>query len=304
VMEQLSIFDAPRLILGDFYLALEKGEWDSLPGIMDMLEQLGVKLDNWPEKRRFWLSRRAELRQAENLPVREKGAFLEKFRQELAAHNWMEESLYFEKYWLRRILKELPVEEADYITPTLHLADCYLKLGKYRKAAQAAENYCAQKQEDARLRSIQAYCLYKMNQLGRATATSVFAMFYDPFTAEPAYFYNPQLMEVLNELREQHGNEQKARAIWPWESWLRGIFEIPPSREFAEKIENLYTPSPIPFQPEGEIQTWTYFNHLLYLCEVKRRESRRVTGRMIELCSRMQQIRPELYPFYLQRVDK
>ncbi len=304
MLEQLSIFDASRLILGDYYLALEKGEWDSLPSIMDMLEQLGVKLDHWKEKYRFWSERIPQLRKAESFSVQEKGKFLEDLQKELLEREWIEESLRVEKYWLRRILKEIDSRNPDYITPNLHVADAFLKLGKYQKALEAAQIYCSQKETDPRLLSLQTYCLYKQNKLGAATTLTVFAMFYNPLQVEPGFFYNPRLLEVLNSLREEYRKEEEARAVWPWVAWQQGVFEIPPGEEYAGKIREIYGKKLLKFKPQDEIQKQLYFNHLLYLCEVERKNHKFVTGEMVELLICMKRTNCKFYQRYLQHLNQ
>lgn len=301
-MEQLSLFDAPKLLLSDYYRAIEHGQWNELPHLLDMVEKIGVRIVDIPGKRHFWKDKIPVIQQAEDKSPREMAQFWEALQPEFNDAAFLAEALHFEKYWLNRILKKLPPGENAYLTGHIHPADCYLRLGEYQKAVDAAGEYCEKISEDARLRCVQAYAYYRLNHLGKATTLAVFALFYDPLRVNPAYIYNPEVVRVLADLREQHGESRMVRALWPFETWLRELIEIPPSADYAAKIRALYPGGLLETAPRNGLDRQLYFNHLLYVCESLRLNARKVTGEIIRHTAALERADPGAFARYLDRI--
>jgi len=80
-MEQLSIFDAPQLLLGDYFKAIEKAEWNSIPRIIESIDKLNVDLPGWEVKKKFWKSELNRIKRILKKSPKEIALFWESFQE-------------------------------------------------------------------------------------------------------------------------------------------------------------------------------------------------------------------------------
>jgi len=302
-MEQLSLFDAPQLLLGDYYRAIDNGRWNEIPEIIRSIERLGVKLLHWEEKSQFWEERLSEMKGMEAKDAVEIARFWERLNPLLQGDDLKTEGAHLEKYWFQRIIQKLDENGNAYLTETLHPAFCRLRLGNYRQAIEMVDQYCAGEKDDSRLRSYQSFCYARLNNYGPATTVFVFAFFYDPFNVLPGYIYNQEVVKLLGGLKAEYPDARLRRAAWPFEAWLDGFIEIPPGKKFANKIQALYRDGLYQKEIKDKAERQVYFNHLLYLCEVERRHSKLDSDEIIQIRSRMKEINPEAFDRYIKRIS-
>ena len=98
MMEQL--FDAPNLLLGDYYQALKKGEWEAIPGIVKSIDRLKVDLPGLKQKKRFWKEELGNLRENREKSPQAMVFYWKKIEPKLS-----NEALKTEKVYLEKILK-------------------------------------------------------------------------------------------------------------------------------------------------------------------------------------------------------
>lgn len=301
-MEQLSLFDAPQLLLGDYYRAIDNGRWGEIPEIMTSIERLGVKLLHWEEKHRFWNTHIPDLQKAEDKSPAEIARFWEKLHPLLHGEGLKTEGVHLEKYWFRRIVEKLDDGGNVYLTEDLHPAFCHLRLGDYRRVIEMVDQYCSGEKDDARLRSYQSYSYACLRNYGSATTVFVFALFYDPFTVLPEYIYNREVTELFSALEGEYPDPRFRRAAWPFEAWVDGLVEIPPGKTLARKIKTLYGDNLMDKEVNHQADGQVYFNHLLYLCEVERRHSKLINEETIRMRTRMKEVNPAAFDRYIRRI--
>lgn len=301
--KQLSLFDAPQLLLGDYYRAIDSGDWRGLPFVMKSIEQLKMDIPYWNEKHAFWEKEIETMKQTEKKSAVEIARFWEEMVPNLQHESLRYEAEHLERYWYSRILEKLDSGKIDYLTEKLHPAYCYLKLKKYQAAIDLVDTYCQQEKEDAFLRGCQSYCYAKMNQIGKATSIFVFAMFYDPFSLDPAHVYNREVTRLLSALEVDYPDPRRRRAVWPFECWLEGYIAIPPSKRFAAAIRKLYGGKLLENTPQEREAVQIYFNHLLYLSEIARKQSDLVDDETIALRTRMKEVNAKAFARYMERLQ-
>ena len=301
--KQLSLFDAPQLLLGDYYRAIDTGDWRGLPFVMKSIEQLKMDVPYWSEKYAFWEKEIETMKQTEKKSAVEIARFWEKMAPTLQHESLRYEAEHLELYWYSRILEKLDSGKIDYLTEKLHPAYCYLKLKKYQKAIDLVDTYCDQVKEDAFLRGCQSYCCAKMNLIGKATGIFVFAMFYDPFSIEPGHIYNPEVTRLLSALELEYPERRLCRAAWPFQTWLEGYIEIPPVKRFAVAIRKLYDGKLLEKTTRDRESNQVYFNHLLYLSEIARKNSDLINDESIALRKRMKEVNAEAFSKYMERLQ-
>ena len=133
-MKQLRLFDPPQMILGHYHRAIEKGDWDALPGIILSLEKPENRPPDWQEKRLFWKEELSGLRENENRSAREMASYWEKLLPRLQVEALKPEALYLERHWFTLLTDKLEDKEFDYLTRSLHPVLCLLRIGQHQRA--------------------------------------------------------------------------------------------------------------------------------------------------------------------------
>ena len=273
-MEQLSLFDGPKLILGDYFRAIEHGRWEELPSIIRSVERLRLEIPGWESKVRFW---KEELFTVSAIKFEKIPAIVDawdELKPKLQSEDLSEENQALEKFFCRILIPKLKSNDLDYLKPGLHPAYCYFKIKRYTECVGLIDRSVAEVKEDSYLRSMQAACYAQTNQFGRATTAFVFALFFNPFVVEIEYIYHPEVRNLLTELIQNSPSEAAARSHWPFEAWIRKIIEIPPNPDLAEQIRKQCMENTQRQERDDAVQNQIMFNQWLYLSEVIQRSNR------------------------------
>ncbi len=301
-MEQLSLFDAPQLLLGDYYRAIDAGSWNEIPGILEFINKLGVKIPNWQQKVEFWNIYLPEFKRVEKRSVKNIADFWEKFDTKVCEQCLQVEKAHLEKYWLTKIVSKLDENSTNYLTETIHPVYCHLKLNNLKQAADLVEICLNENEEDTRLRTYQAFALNKLGNVTAAKSSLTYAIFYDPFAVDRNFLYDPSLKRLLSALEIEYSDQKLLLASFPFEAWLDGSVEIPTNKQFFRRIESIYRGNIFRKKTPTKIDRQIYFNHLLYISEYYRRKDSLVNQEIISLRSHIKNVHPEAFQKYMDRI--
>ena len=302
-MEQLSIFDAPQLLLGDYFKAIEKAEWNSIPRIIESIDKLNVDLPGWEVKKKFWKSELNRIKRILKKSPKEIALFWESFQENLKKDSLKIEAKYLEKIFFSQIIQRLEKDAINYLTNTMHPAYCLIKLGKYSEASEMTSKYCNEMEENSLIRCYQAFCLFKMKNEGSARTALTFALFFDPFQVPIEFVFYPNIKKLLSALEIEYTDPKLLLACWPFEAWIDRLVEIPPNKQFANKIKGIYAGNVFRKEIINNVDRQIYFNHLLYLAEVARKNTKIISKEIIDLRKKMNSVNPEAFKRYVKRIQ-
>lgn len=302
-MEQLWLFEPPQMLLGRYYRAIKRGDWEKLAGILEALDNPESRPANWYEKKQFWDAYLDQLKKNAKKPATEMALFWEKLTPELESGALQAESKCLQEYWFRLLVSKLDGNNSDYLTAKLHPVDCLLRLGEYEKANGLALRYFKKTGESSRIRTCQSFCLHKMGNKEDARMVLAFAMFYDPLAIESEFIFDESIGEILEGLKSEYSNPRLARAIWPFQAWLDRQVEIPLDAEFADRIVNFCGGDLLSSDIGDRVDARLYFNHLLYVSEMARQSAGTITNQVVDIRKRMQEIDSANFEKYIKRLQ-
>jgi len=301
-MEQLRLFDPPQMILGRYHKAIEKGDWDALPGIMLSLEKPENRPPAWQKKKLFWKKELSGLRENENRSPKEMASYWEKLLPGLQDEALKPEARCLGRHWFTLLTDKLEDEEFDYLTESLHPVLCLLKIGRYQRAIEMSLRYFDEIGESAQLRTYHSFCLNKMMRKREARTVLTFALFYDPLSVDRQFVFKEDIKRLPSTLKGEQADSSLIRASWPFEAWLRRLVDIPSDQELLDRIAVVYQEDPFTSDVHTEIDAQLRFNHLLYLAEVTRNKSPLVSDEMISLRNRMKDLNSSAFERYMERI--
>jgi len=79
--------------------------------------------------------------------------------------------------------------------------------------------------------------------------------------------------------------------------------EIPPNKQFANKIKGIYAGNVFRKEIINNVDRQIYFNHLLYLAEVARKNTKIISKEIIDLRKKMNSVNPEAFKRYVKRIQ-
>lgn len=301
-MEQLSLFNAPQLLMGDFYRAIEQGNWAAIPGIIQSIEKLRIKLPHWRERVVFWEEYGTAFKNLENQSPVQIALFWETLEPVLCEKGLQAEKNHLEKYWFSRIVEKLESKPVQYLTPKLHPAYCHLQMGNYPEVVHVVNQYVNDSSEDSLLRTYQSFALKQLGKDETAQTCLVFALFYNPLRTDIRYVFDTNLQQLFHNLESELTAEKELRSVWPFEGWVNRIVEIPGSRIFATKIESLYAGDILAHDSSDTVDKQIHFNHLLYVSEVERKNATLISDEIIRIRTRMKTVNPAAFERYIDRI--
>ena len=301
-MEQLNLFGMPEMFLGDYHRAIKRGNWEALPGIILSLDEPRNRSPDWQNKKRFWESELSKLKEKENGSPKKMAAYWETLLLNYPETGLKEELANLQGYWFTRLADKFRDEDFDYLTDNIHPVFCLVKIGRYQSAGRMALRYLNEIGENARLRTYQSFCFDKMNMKSKAITALSFALFYDPLSVDMQFVFNEKVKSIFETLKEDYADRRFVRARWPFECWLSRLLEIPMDKELVNRMSEICQGSFLTKDVQTDFEAQIYFNRLLYLAEVIRKETPLVTNEVLDIRNRMKAINGDAFKRYMEGI--
>ena len=141
-----------------------------------------------------------------------------------------------------------------------------------------------------------------MKMQSKANVALSFALFFDPLLVDIQFVFNQKVQSIYETLREDYEDLRLVRARWPFECWLSRFLEIPTDKELANRMSAACQGSFLTKDIQEDFEAQIYFNHLLYLAEVLRKESPLITSDVLDIRNRMKAINGEAFKRYMEGI--